>query len=83
MAKAEKSQETKDILVELDKREKKNKPIKHSKIKTRNNALSQALEHKETDDDDTLNKRRLIVNDVTVEKLGELLKKTPWSIVGS
>ncbi len=38
--KQKKQQETKDILIELDKREKKNKPIKHSKIKTRNKPCS-------------------------------------------
>ncbi|WP_277623191.1 DUF3987 domain-containing protein [Bartonella krasnovii] len=43
--------------------------------------LSQALENKKIDDDDTLNKRCLIVNDVTVEKLGELLRETPRGLL--
>ncbi|WP_144756153.1 YfjI family protein, partial [Bartonella saheliensis] len=82
--KQKKSQETKDILVELDKREKKKQAYKAFKDQDEEQALallSQALEHKETDDDDTLNKRRLIVNDVTVEKLGELLKENPRGLL--
>ncbi|WP_273790004.1 DUF3987 domain-containing protein, partial [Bartonella sp. ML70XJBT] len=82
--KKKKSQETKDILIELDKREKKKQACKALKDQDEEQALallSQALEHEETDDDDTLNKRRLIVNDVTVEKLGELLKENPRGLL--
>ncbi|WP_175869593.1 YfjI family protein [Bartonella gabonensis] len=82
--KQKKSQETKDILIELDKREKKKQAYKALKDQDEEQALallSQSFEHKETDDDDTLNKRRLIVNDVTVEKLGELLKENPRGLL--
>ncbi|WP_142415766.1 YfjI family protein [Bartonella massiliensis] len=82
--KQKKQQETKDILIELDKREKKKQAYKALKDQDEEHALallSQALEHKESDDDDTLNKRRLIVNDVTVEKLGELLKENPRGLL--
>ncbi len=82
--KQKKQQETKDILIELDKREKKKQAYKALKDQDEEQALallSQALEHKESDDDDTLNKRRLIVNDVTVEKLGELLKENPRGLL--
>ncbi|UNF28751.1 DUF3987 domain-containing protein [Bartonella krasnovii] len=82
--KQKKSQETKDILIELDKREKKKQACKALKDQDEEQALallSQSLEHEESDDDDTLNKRRLIVNDVTVEKLGELLKENPRGLL--
>ncbi|WP_273759665.1 YfjI family protein [Bartonella sp. ML70XJBT.G] len=82
--KQKKSQETKEILMELDKREKKKQAYKALKNQDKEQALallSQSLEHKETDDDDTLRKRRLIVNDVTVEKLGELLKENPRGLL--
>ncbi|UNF29775.1 DUF3987 domain-containing protein [Bartonella krasnovii] len=82
--KQKKSQETKDILMELDKREKKKQAYKALKNQDEEQALallSKSLENKETDDDDTLNKRRLIVNDVTVEKLGELLKENPRGLL--
>ncbi|WP_345117716.1 YfjI family protein, partial [Bartonella jaculi] len=82
--KKKKQQETKDILMELDKREKKKQAYKAFKNKDKEQALallSQSLEDKETDDDDTLRKRRLIVNDVTVEKLGELLKENPRGLL--
>ncbi|WP_345119681.1 DUF3987 domain-containing protein, partial [Bartonella pachyuromydis] len=82
--KQKKSQETKDILIELDKREKKKQACKALKDQDEEQALallSKSLENKETDDDDTLNKRRLIVNDVTVEKLGELLKENPRGLL--
>ncbi len=74
--KKKEQQETKDILSELDKREKKKQAYKALKDQDEEQAfalLSQSIEHKESDDD-TLDKRRLIVNDVTVEKLGKLLK---------
>ncbi|WP_139412864.1 YfjI family protein [Bartonella mastomydis] len=82
--KQKKSQETKDILIELDKREKKKQAYKALKDQDEEQALallSQALEHKESDDDETFVKRRLIVNDVTVEKLGELLKENPRGLL--
>ncbi|WP_375643957.1 YfjI family protein, partial [Bartonella sp. AP83NXGY] len=82
--KKKKQQETKDILIELDKREKKKQAYKALKDQDEEQALallSQSLEHKESEEDDTLNKRRLIVNDVTVEKLGELLKENPRGLL--
>ncbi|WP_273782977.1 DUF3987 domain-containing protein, partial [Bartonella sp. ML69XJBT] len=82
--KQKKSQETKEILMELDKREKKKQAYKALKNQDKEQALallSQSLEDKETDNDDTLRKRRLIVNDVTVEKLGELLKENPRGLL--
>ncbi|WP_375685557.1 YfjI family protein [Bartonella sp. TT110JLCBS] len=82
--KKKKQQETKDILIELDKREKKKQAYKALKDQDEEQALallSQSLEHKESEEDDTLNKRRLIVNDVTVEKLGELLKENPRDLL--
>ncbi len=81
--KQKKSQETKDILIELDKREKKKQACKALKDQDEEQALallSKSLEHEESDDD-TLNKRRLIVNDVRVEKLGELLKENPRGLL--
>ncbi|WP_345117769.1 DUF3987 domain-containing protein, partial [Bartonella jaculi] len=83
-AKQEKQQEVKNILMELDKQEKKKQAHEALKNQDEEQALallSQALEYKETDDDDTLRKRRLIVNDVTVEKLGELLKENPRGLL--
>ncbi|MCZ2159191.1 YfjI family protein [Bartonella sp. 220] len=78
-----KQQETKDILMELDKREKKKQAGKALKNKDKKQALvllAEPFEHKESEDD-TLVKRRLIVNDVTVEKLGELLKENPRGLL--
>ncbi len=82
--KKKKQQETKEILNELDKREKKKQAYKALKDQDEEQALallSQALEHKESEEDDSSIKRRLIVNDVTVEKLGELLKETPRGLL--
>ncbi len=82
--KKKKQQETKDILIELDKREKKKQAYKALKDQDEEQALallSQSLEHKESEEDDSSIKRRLIVNDVTVEKLGELLKENPRGLL--
>ncbi|CAK00912.1 conserved hypothetical protein [Bartonella tribocorum CIP 105476] len=82
--KKKKQQETKEILSELDKREKKKQAYKALKDQDEEQALallSQALEHKESEEDDSSIKRRLIVNDVTVEKLGELLKENPRGLL--
>ncbi|ACS51745.1 hypothetical protein Bgr_17070 [Bartonella grahamii as4aup] len=81
--KKKEQQEKKDILIELDKREKKKQAYKALKDQDEEQALallSQSIEHKESDDN-TLDKRRLIVNDVTVEKLGELLKENPRGLL--
>ncbi|WP_375683658.1 YfjI family protein, partial [Bartonella sp. AP281QHHD] len=81
--KKKEQQEKKDILSELDKREKKKQAYKALKDQDEEQALallSQSIEHKESDDN-TLDKRRLIVNDVTVEKLGELLKENPRGLL--
>ncbi|CAK01436.1 YfjI family protein [Bartonella tribocorum] len=82
--KKKKQQETKEILSELDKREKKKQAYKALKDHDEEQALallSQTLEHKESEEDDSSIKRRLIVNDVTVEKLGELLKENPRGLL--
>ncbi len=82
--KKKKQQETKEILSELDKREKKKQAYKALKDQDEEQALallSQTLEHKESEEDDSSIKRRLIVNDVTVEKLGELLKDPPRGLL--
>ncbi len=82
--KKKKQQETKEILSELDKREKKKQAYKALKDQDEEQALallSQTLEHKESEEDDSSIKRRLIVNDVTVEKLGELLKENPRGLL--
>ncbi len=82
--KKKEQQEKKDILSELDKREKKKQAYKALKDQDEEQALallSQTLEHKESEEDDSSIKRRLIVNDVTVEKLGELLKENPRGLL--
>ncbi len=59
--KKKKQQETKDILIELDKREKKKQAYKALKDQDEEQALallSQSLEHKESEEDDTFVKRR-------------------------
>ncbi|WP_280951559.1 DUF3987 domain-containing protein [Bartonella tribocorum] len=71
-------QEIEEILETLDKREKKKQAYKALKDQDEEQdlaLLSQSLEHKESEEDDSSIKRHLIINDVTVEKLGELLKE--------
>ncbi|WP_375688046.1 DUF3987 domain-containing protein, partial [Bartonella sp. AC62GZZY] len=69
---------------ELEIKENKRKAYKALKNQDKEQALallSQTLEHKESEEDDSSIKRRLIVNDVTVEKLGELLKENPRGLL--
>ncbi|CAK00502.1 YfjI family protein [Bartonella tribocorum] len=82
--KKKKQQKTKEIFNELEIKENKRKAYKALKNQDKEQALallSQTLEHKESEEDDSSIKRRLIVNDVTVEKLGELLKENPRGLL--
>ncbi len=82
--KKKKQQKTKEIFNELEIKEKKRKAYKALKNQDKEQALallSKALEDNESDEDDSSIKRRLIVNDVTVEKLGELLKENPRGLL--
>ncbi|QEE09438.1 DUF3987 domain-containing protein [Bartonella kosoyi] len=65
----------------LDKREKErqaNKAIKKGDLETARALLSETLSKDNVHDDDV---SRFIVNDVTVEKLGELLKENPRGLL--
>ncbi len=70
-------QEIEEILETLDKFEKKkqaHKAIKKGDLETAHALLSETLSKDNARDEDV---SRFIVNDVTVEKLGELLKENP------
>ncbi|MET3560895.1 hypothetical protein ABID39_001611, partial [Bartonella japonica] len=82
--KKKKQQKTKEIFNELETKENKRKAYKALKNQDKEQALallSKALEDNESEEDDSPIKRRLIVNDVTVEKLGELLKENPRGLL--
>ncbi|MET3560778.1 hypothetical protein ABID39_001489, partial [Bartonella japonica] len=74
-------QEIEEILETLDKSEKKkqaHKAIKKGDLETAHALLSETLSKDNARDDDV---SRFIVNDVTVEKLGELLKENPRGLL--
>ncbi|EJF77303.1 hypothetical protein ME7_00537 [Bartonella birtlesii LL-WM9] len=73
--------EIEEKLETLDKREKEkqaNKALKKGDLETARALLSEAPSKDNTHDDDV---SRFIVNDVTVEKLGELLKENPRGLL--
>ncbi|WP_035461984.1 DUF3987 domain-containing protein, partial [Bartonella birtlesii] len=79
--KQKEKQEIEEILETLDKSEKKkqaNKALKKGDLETARALLSEAPSKDNTHDDDV---SRFIVNDVTVEKLGELLKENPRGLL--
>ncbi|UNE54112.1 YfjI family protein [Bartonella machadoae] len=81
--KQKKQKETKNLLIELERQEKKKQIRKALKNKNKEQALAllnESLEDQESEDE-TLVKRRLLVNDVTVEKLGELLRENPRGLL--
>ncbi|WP_375654219.1 DUF3987 domain-containing protein, partial [Bartonella sp. AP19HLJMH] len=74
-------QEIEEILETLDKFEKKkqaHKAIKKGDLETAHALLSETLSKDNARDEDV---SRFIVNDVTVEKLGELLKENPRGLL--
>ncbi|UNE54956.1 YfjI family protein [Bartonella machadoae] len=81
--KQKKQKETKNLLIELERQEKKKQARKAFKNKNKQQAialLNEPLEDQESEDE-TLVKRRLLVNDATVEKLGELLRENPRGLL--
>ncbi|WP_375678201.1 YfjI family protein, partial [Bartonella sp. AP72JLCBS] len=79
--KQKEKQEIEEILETLDKSEKKkqaHKAIKKGDLETAHALLSETLSKDNARDEDV---SRFIVNDVTVEKLGELLKENPRGLL--
>ncbi|WP_375685554.1 YfjI family protein [Bartonella sp. TT110JLCBS] len=79
--KQKEKQEIEERFETLDKREKEkqaHKAIKKGDLETARALLSEAPSKDNTHDDDV---SRFIVNDVTVEKLGELLKENPRGLL--
>ncbi|WP_375614218.1 YfjI family protein [Bartonella sp. AC151YNML] len=80
--KQKEKQEIEERLETLDKREKErraNKAIRKGECETARALLYETLSKNNTHDDDNVS--RFIVNDVTVEKLGELLKENPRGLL--